>query len=312
MKKFLLFAILVIGLDQTIGCLLNRLYLRTNSGEEGGLINWALRQDPDVLVLGSSRAKHHVSPAILKERLSASAFNAGINGQDFLYASMLLDLWTRSHRPPKLILLHVDPKSFARSEAELQRTSVFSAYFGKSQRVRDILLMRGKFERVKYLSFSYRFNGKVLAILKNLIRRFDEKFDGYVGLKGSLDSRSMQIPAAGDVPELESAPAWDLKLGYLDEIARYCKANGVRLLLFHSPRFDEDPAALAAWSTRLAILVASREGVEFLDLAGGSQKLFEGRPDLFKDHAHLNSTGAEMFSALLADEVAARIGPIAH
>ena len=103
-------------------------------------------------MLGSSRAKHHVSPAILRARLFDSVYNAGINGQGFLYAIMLLDLWTRSHALPKAILLHIDPQSLSRSEEELQRTSVFSAYFGESERIRSILLMRGKYEWLEYLS----------------------------------------------------------------------------------------------------------------------------------------------------------------
>lgn len=96
MKRLFYFAILVIGLDRVIGFSLDRLYLRTESGESGGLINHALRQNPDILVLGSSRAKYHVSPDVLADKLSVSAYNAGIGGQDFLYAVMLLDLWGRS------------------------------------------------------------------------------------------------------------------------------------------------------------------------------------------------------------------------
>jgi hypothetical protein len=311
MKRFVLFAILIVALDQTIGFVLKRLYLRTTSGEAGGLINCALRHDPDVLVLGSSRAKHHVSPAILRARLSASVFNAGINGQDFLYAIMLLDLWTRSHAPPKAILLHVDLQSLSRSENELDRTSVFSAYFGESERVRSILLTRGKYEWLKYLSSSYRFNGKVLPIIKNLASRPDEAFDGYIGLEGSLAPGSAPVTHSGNGSNWESVPFWDLKLGYLDELARYCKANGTRLLLFHSPIFQEDPAALAAWSTRLSALHLSQEGIEFLDLAERTRELLAGRPYLFKDNFHLNSKGAEIFSTILADEIAARIGPIA-
>ena len=311
MKRFLLLAILFVALDQTIGFMLNRLYLRTTTGEAGGLINCALRRDPEVLVLGSSRAKHHVSPAILRARLSASVFNAGINGHDFLYAIMLLDLWTRSHAPPKAILLHIDPESLSRSENELARTSVFAPYFGESARVRSILLMRGKYEWLKYLSYSYRFNGKVLPIIKNLASRPDEAFDGYIGLEGSLESGSTSVTDLGNGSNGESVLFWDLKLSYLDDLARYCTVNGTRLILFHSPRFQEDTAALAAWSTRLSALRMFKEGVEFLDLSERTRELLTGRPDLFKDYSHLNSKGAEIFSTLLADEIAARIAPIA-
>ncbi|UVT19569.1 MAG: hypothetical protein H8K03_17525 [Nitrospira sp.] len=247
-------------------------------------------------------------PAILQERLSASVFNAGIDGHGFLYAIMLLDLWTHSHAPPKAILLHVDPTSLTYSEEELARTSVFSGHFGHSDRVRSILLMRGKYEWLKYLSSSYRFNGKVLPIIKNLTTRQDDTFDGFIGLEGSLESGA--IPGADSRESLSeySATFWDLKLDYLSELARYCKMNGTRLILFHSPRFQEDPTALAAWSQRLSALHLSYDGVEFLDLSERTHKLLAGRPGLFKDIAHLNAKGAEVFSTLLAEEVGNRIG----
>ncbi|QPD03613.1 MAG: hypothetical protein Nkreftii_001387 [Candidatus Nitrospira kreftii] len=310
MKRSLLVILLVIGLDQLIGFMLNRLYLHTVSGDRGGVINGALRQNSDVLVLGSSRARHHVVPAILQEKLSASVFNAGVDGQDFLYAIMLLDIWMQSHAPPKAILLHVDPTSFAHSKQELDRTSIFSGYFWESQRIRSILLMRGKYEWLKYFSSSYRFNGKVLQIAKVLAMGSDDPSDGYVGLQGGLGNGSILPGDAHKIVSEFAVPFWELKLSYLTEIARYCRMTGTRLILFHSPRLREDPAALAAWSKQLSRLQQSHEGVEFLDLTERTLELFAGRTDLYKDGAHLNASGAEVFSTLLADEVLSRLRQI--
>ncbi len=64
---------------------------------------------------------------------------------------------------------------------------------------------------------------------------------------------------------------------------------------------------MAAWSQRLSALHLSYDGVEFLDLSAGAHELVVGRPELFKDVAHLNARGAEVFSALLAEEVGSRI-----
>ncbi len=311
MKRFLLIAILLIGLDQALGLLLSRLYLHTTSGKTGGNINGILQQKADVLILGSSRARHHVVPAILEDSLSVSVFNAGLDGHDFLCAVMLFDLWTRAHPPPKVILLHVDPVSLLNYQRELERTIIFSGYFRESDRVRSILVMRGKYEWLKYLSSSYRFNGKVLPIIKNLIMSPDPTSHGYVGLKGSPQSGVRQAVDLTRITTDEYAnPFWDLKLSYLAELARYSKANGTRLILFHSPYPQEDLSTVAEWSRRLAALQSSYEGVEFLDLAARAHEIFVGRADLFWDKSHLNSKGAEIFSTLLAAEVGQRLGPI--
>jgi len=309
MRALVLFVVFVVGLDQALGISLDRLYRRTTSGELGGLINLALKQSPDILVLGNSRARHHISPSILRAHLSASVFNAGADGHDFLYAVMLLDLWTRAHRPPTAIILNMDPRSLSRSEEELQRTSVFSGYFGESRTVQRILLIRDKYARLKYVSYSYRFNGKVLSIMKNLVVSPDPAFDGYIGASDSLDVDSDPI-AATIGREIRQFPDWDLKLEYLKELTQYCKNNGTRLFLIAGPVFTPDPVR-SLWSARLSNVAAAYPGLEFLDLSERTHpELFAGQAHLYHDNLHLNAKGAEVFSTLLASEIAKRMGKV--
>jgi hypothetical protein len=308
-RALVLFLVFIAGLDQALGTALDGLYRQTTSGELGGFINLALKQSPDILVLGSSRAAAHVSPSILRARLSASAFNAGAAGQDFLYAIMLFDLWTRSHHPPAAIILNVDPRSLARSEEEIQRTGVFSAYFDKSETVQRILLMRSHYARLKYLSYSYRFNGKVLPIIKNLVERPDSAFDGYTPARGALDvSSDPRLAVTGR--ETGEFPDWDLKLEYLKELTQYCRKNGTRLFLIAAPVFTADPVR-GAWSARMSRLATSYAGLEFLDLSERTHpELFSGKAHLYHDNMHLNARGAEIFSTLLASEIAERMGKV--
>jgi len=306
-RAFIIFVVFIVALDQAVGAALDGLYRRTTSGELGGLINLALKQSPDILVLGNSRARHHIAPSILGPRLSASVFNAGADGHDFLYAIMLLDLWTRSHRPPGAIILNMDPRSLSRSEEELQRTSVFSAYFGESRTVQRVLLIRDHYARLKYLSSSYRFNGKVLPIIKNLIVQPDPAFDGYVGATDSMDVRADPIIAAVG-QEVGQAAEWDVKLEYLKELAKYCRENGTRLFLVAGPVFTPDPVR-SVWSARMSELITSFPGVEFLDLSERTHpELFAAQAQLYHDNLHLNARGAEIFSTLLASQIAERIG----
>src|ERR1051326_2702009 len=160
-------AALIVIMDFAIGASLGRLYRRTHTGESGGLINDALSRQVQVLLLGSSRMRHHAMPVVLNRKLSLTAYNAGMDGQDFLYAVMLFDLWQRSNAPPKAIILNIDADSFQKSDEELQRAGVFSFYYDDSPLVRQILNERSRFERMKFLSRAYRANGKVLAIAKS-------------------------------------------------------------------------------------------------------------------------------------------------
>src|SRR6266699_3997963 len=94
-------AALIVIMDIALGASLGWLYRKTNTGESGGLINDALSRNAQVLLLGSSRMRHHAMPALLNRKLSLTAFNAGLDGQDFLYAVMLFDLCNGPTRHPK-------------------------------------------------------------------------------------------------------------------------------------------------------------------------------------------------------------------
>jgi hypothetical protein len=258
-----------------------------------------------VLVFGSSRAKQHILPSVLASSVSSTVFNAGVNGQEFLCAVMLLDLWKERHNAPRVIVLHVDPGSFTRVEDEIQKTSVFSAHYDQNPRVREIISMRGKYERVKYLSYAYRFNGKVLPILKNLAKSPQASFDGYEPLAGPSDLSGWDPELAN--PRETREPFLDVKLRYFDEIVKWCRANGTRLFLVHSPYWKSDAAAMEVWLSRLSALLAAYPDVEFINISEQTHAAIFSRPELFRDGAHLNPAGSRIYSGLLAAELSRRL-----
>ena len=77
-KRILLFLSLVVVLDLGIGGILGRLYRRTYTGERGGLTNYALTKNADILVLGSSRAQYHVMPSVLSQTLCPRIDQEGV------------------------------------------------------------------------------------------------------------------------------------------------------------------------------------------------------------------------------------------
>src|ERR1051325_11538289 len=280
---------LIVSIDVALGLSFNQLYRKTRTGETGGLINDALSRNPQVLLLGSSRMRHHAMPAVIERKLSLTAYNAGMDGQDFLYAMMLFDLWQRSHAPPKVIVLNVDPDSFEKSDEELQRASVFSFYYDDSPLVRQILNERSRFERLKFLSRAYRANGKVLAIAKNLFSHPDVAFDGFEPLSGHLSPET--VPAPHDtIPTLSEF--WSLKVKCFLLLADYCSKHGTRLVLVQSPRYREDSRAHDAWVKVLSQFLAGYPDVEFVDLSTCAHpEAFRDKPELFKDGSHLNAHG---------------------
>ena len=300
MRSFILFFALLVALDLALGAGLGALYRRTLTGEAGGLTNWALQSEADIVILGSSRAKHHISSKILSETMQARALNFGINGQEFLYASTLFKLWTERHGPPRVVILHVDPGTLAESENEIERLGVFS-FYADHPRVSELLFSAGPFERMKYLSSAYRFNGKVLPILKNLFSAPASSFDGFEGLNGEL-SKGVEQEAAMPRPAKFFA---EKKVELLREMVDYCNRNDTRLFIVHSPAYDEDAEYTASWTAAMRDLLERYPGPRLIVIdAITHSDIFASKPELFRDIGHLNARGAELFSHILAAEIA--------
>jgi len=299
---------LIVIMDMALGASLGRLYRKTRTGESGGLINDALSRHAQVLLLGSSRMRHHGMPAVLNRKLSLTAFNAGMDGQDFLYAMMLFDLWQRSNAPPKAIVLNIDPDSFQKNDDELQRAGIFSFYYDDSSVVRQVLNQRSRFERLKFLSRAYRANGKVFAIGKNLFAHPAADFDGFEPLSGCLSPQTVGARRER-IPTL--AEFWSLKVECFKRLAEYCTNHGTRLIFVQSPRFREDLHAHDVWVNVLTQFLASYPDVEFIDLSNCAHPdVFRDKPELFKDGSHLNAHGAEIFSTMLAEALQRKPNPL--
>ena len=317
MKRVAFFLALTVILDAAIGAAFDRIYPLSLTGERGGLTNYALTKDADILVLGSSRAQYHIMPSVLQRRLSLRAYNAGLRGHDFLYAIMLYDLWKRAHPVPRAVLLHIDIESMLERQNEIASAQIFAPFLDQSKLVREVLYSDGPYKRFEYLSRAYRYNGKALAIAKNLFARQDPNSDGYIEATGELDPAAEAkvfnaLDQEAQPLDYARRPYSQVKLRYLRELAADCVQRGSRLFLVHTPRFRQDLAAHRIWMERMRKVVAGLPGVEIIDISEATRpEIFLGKRELYSDVNHLKGPGAELLSTLLADELTRRLFPTA-
>jgi hypothetical protein len=325
MKRFAAFVLIALALDFALGSALHRLFVRNMTGERGGLTNYALSKYADVLILGSSRAQCHVMPSVLEEQLSRPTFNAGLKGHGLLYAVMLVSLWRARHPAPSALVLTVDLDTMLHRESELAAVQLFAPYIDESTAARDILYRATPYKRIEYLSQAYRYNGKVLPILKNLFVRQDPQSDGFTPAEGTipledpiyglarhglLDYPTGEPPSDDLALRTAEQPFWDLKVRYLRDLANWGAPAGTQLFLVHTPIFGLSRQAHDVWIARMRDLAGSMPNTTLLDICEFSHpEAFADRPDLFKDFAHLNRAGARIFSDLLALAMKKRLGP---
>src|SRR5262245_42234915 len=233
MKRVIVFALLVVLLDLGFGWVLGRIYRQSFTGDRFGLLNYALTQEPQILVLGSSRAQYHIMPSVLTKELGLTAYNAGLKGQDFLYSVMLYDLWKRRHPPPKVLVLTIDIESLIPRETEINTAHIVAPYLDESQLVREILYSGGPFKRFEHLSSTYRFNGAVLSLARHAFNRPPPGYDGFLVGAGSLDpARETGVLNALDqdrtAAEMARVPFSPQKLAYLRALSEETARNGTR------------------------------------------------------------------------------------
>jgi hypothetical protein len=289
--RVVLFVGLLLVLDRVVGTVLRELHGRLRTGQSIGEINRALDVDADVLILGSSRAKHGFDDRALSEQLGVNVFNAGSRGLGLWYARALSALFDRQ-RPPRLVVFEV-----AYFEGERERIRQLAPFYGRSDVFDRILVEHDWRSRVKLLSQSYRFNGLVFSIAQNLARPRLAGW-GFEPKRGVMSSATGSEPPA--VASKGQVETWleDTARRFVDET----RARGSDVVFVECPTWKRRlPAdALAAYER-----VAAAAGVPFLrfDLETAP---YLAEPTYFVDTTHLNENGAGVLSRLVGEELQRR------
>ncbi len=317
--KLTAMALLVALADFGAGALLSHFHGRTVEGDFGGRINAALNQQADILVLGSSRAKHHYIPSIIEQESGLSAFNAGFDAQTLLCHYGMEQLSLDAH-VPKVILLEIGAEDLkaVNLRGAYDKLSVLLPYYWRGNaEFRALLLGRSPYESIKLWSRTYPFNSQLLPILKYTLSPESEggsRTGGYVPYHGSELEKIVAIKKSkakknASAPIQEEAPAPEL-LAILEKFVQSARARGVRTVVVHSPLWMEPGLEDPAQQQMLRRLEEEtrRLGASFLDVS--LERYPELRnPAFFKDTIHLNDTGARVFSAIVGRETRQWMNP---
>jgi hypothetical protein len=294
--KLIVFILILFCLDRFFYFIASAGFQRTTTGETGGKVNGIRRAKSEVVILGSSRALCHYDPLVFKKELHKTVFNGGINGQDIPYIRGVVDLILRDYKP-RLFIINIDATSISVNRQDFDRVTILAPFIGESNAIRTMIYHRGIFEPVKYLSLSYRYNGKPLSILKNIFSH-EISGDGFEPLTGQL--RSLNQPQATDTIDFDP-----YKLELLREAINISKKAGVRVVMANSPRWNQNYKIASNQRPLFPVLdtIAAEESIPYLSITIENTPVFHDTA-LFKDVAHLNKQGAEIFSSIVAAWIA--------
>ncbi|MCA9118911.1 MAG: hypothetical protein H6822_16490 [Planctomycetaceae bacterium] len=296
------FTLGLVTLDRLIGFGMRMAYDHTFTGEAGGQINEAIRcRDREVIVFGSSLARHQVDPSVLCAQLSEPSFNAGCNGQDIYYARMLQSLILGKGCASKHFVYILNWRDLVVDD--LDRARMFSVFCDESQTIRELLgSSPGSWLKLK--SHTYRFNTLAMSTVRQLIAPEYEGHDGFVPIQVEYE------PAAGDFADMESdlrvgltasaLAQMSAKLELYRDFSTAARRQNIRVTFVVGPTYRDGRPRGAGERFALEQLqkVAKETGANFLVLDETTVPAFQNT-FCFGDPRHLNARGAALFSELL-------------
>ncbi len=287
----LLFISIAFVFDQVLGRVLRYFYFRSEYGAIYHLRYSIDSTEADVIILGSSRAHEHYIPSIIGDSLNLTCFNTGMDGNYMLnsYAvyKSLVERYT-----PRVVIMDISLNELFIDAGGYDELSSLLPYYKNKPEIKDVLLLKSKFEKLKLMSEVYPFNSTLLAIAEGIIRDEDiTELKGYLPLYGSLKDTSIKYTNERYF-EVDTN-----KLKVLDAIASSCKSNNIRLVFVQSPRY-----ARVNQETSVAILneLAKKHNAEFWNYINDTMLL---KPEYFKDEAHMNNLGAHMFTKAISNRL---------
>jgi hypothetical protein len=264
----------------------------------------------DQLIIGSSRAESHISPAILDSALNTRTFNLGIPGSFAHQQLIFLDAYLQKHPKPKTILLSADIHVYT-NEANLNSIHDFNRYF-------PYLDNQGFYEGLERLDSKY-FYYKYFAPYSLAFDKKDEQLNhalrGYFGYSENTLAYTQGFafsPYATDknhdlnkvIRPYFSYPSRAILYAY-ENLDHFCRENGIQLILVFTPIYKNLRAAIKnEENVRLKIKQFFRNH-RVLDYT--YSELSE-RDDCFIDASHLNKKGALLFSRQLSIDLQQFLG----
>lgn len=300
MQRFLLFISLLIsllfGADFLLSKVFDTIYQQVQTGQTGGEINrfLSLHTMPAVLLMGNSRARYQVNP----DSFALPTYSLCHAGMGQVFQTGLLHVLAQENKMPSSILLHVDLSEYVSSD-DLEDIGNLRYYYRKNPYITKEINDISRFERVKYLFNFYRYNGRTISTIKNLIQSKHGIVygNGYQPLAPFPNDSTTFIERP--IGNFAIQPRFHYQnLGYLKDFIAECKRKNVKLLCFTSPYFSLRSFVGIAAQPIDSLLKS--ESIPYFNAAVHPLPVLEHHALFWHDIDHLNQLGAGYFSYQLA------------
>ncbi|ANQ48434.1 hypothetical protein MY04_1056 [Flammeovirga sp. MY04] len=233
-KYLLTIFLLLLILDFLSNNLLSHFYKENKIGQSGGKINNLLTHydSVNILVVGNSRAAHHIDPSILGK----NNFNLSHNGMGLDFQVGIVNLILNSKIKIDTILFHIEEYEIVTNTPTTDITYL-KYYYDQNEYIRYHINKIDKYAFIKNISKSYKFNGKILSTIKNYINTKQNSYypiNGYIE-KTENDTLLIEKQLKTKNKEPNRLIINNKSKEYLLSLIELCKLNNIKLIIFQSP-----------------------------------------------------------------------------
>lgn len=283
--KILLFFAIIAVLDVLFGFACQYLNSHSKGGGTKSRYCVSKESDEDILVFGSSRAKHHYVPYIIEDRLGKSCYNTGEDGNGIIMCYGFLKMITARYNP-KLIIYDVTGFDIYKDD-NVKYLDLMKPYYDEPG-IDSIFWTVNPKSRLIMKSNLYRYNTTCLSLLGNYIRPMQNYPKGYSALSETMDYEP-------NLPEMEHREVDSLKVSYFEEFIKLVKRNRIELVCCVSPYYKGFMTESFFYPVKQ---LCESYDVPFFFF--GSEPTVSFEKELFKDRTHLNDKGARYYTNIVA------------
>lgn len=286
-KKISAFILLLFILDYAIGRVMEHYYYKIDAHTPEQHTTYSIKYaDAEIMIFGSSRAQHHYDPESFTSS-SLTFYNTGKDGQGIFYSLAILKSLLSRSSSPKIIILDINPNEFSKNQDSYDRLAELLPYYNDHDEIQAIVNLKSPFEKIKALSSLYRYNSKILTIIKDNIRPSDDDMEyGYEPIK-TID-RKLDLVDIEDQANIDS-----LEVEAFENFLIDARNAGHEMYVFISPVYRRFPHGT---TTSIAITQQLCEQLNIPFYSYHLNEHFLSHPQYFSDPTHLNEIGAKKFS----------------
>lgn len=299
MKKYITHIILFFAIVIAIDLCFGEICAYMNSHAKGGMTkqkyDLCLKDQYDVLIMGSSRAHRHYVPQIFEDTLGLSCYNAGYDGNGIILMYGIYQMIVNRYQP-KMIIYDVentfDLYEYKQDNNCTRYLAGLKPYYqqpGIMQIFKDVSYE----EYYKVHSGLCRNNSTFIPMLIDCfkIRPMDVK--GFSPMSGVM-KKEPKAETTSASPVVDS-----LKMKYLRFFFEDVTYRGIPLLLVFSPKYG----AFSSDDYQPIKSLCEEFDIPYIDYY--ANKELTSNKEWFREPMHLNESGATIFSGMIASNIKA-------